>query len=78
MLDNREVMPVPAELFQGSRPHDFNNDAGETLNRRLIISYEQAIQSGLRPLDALSMILLWAAEEISRLHAETSSRPVGR
>ena len=59
MLDDREAMPVPAELFQGLKPHEFNNDARETLNSRLIISYEQAIQAGLLPLNALSMILNW-------------------
>ena len=72
MLDDRQSMPVLAELFQGLSHQDSTADARGLLDCALITGYEQAIQDGLPPLDALSMILNWVAGEISRLHVEAS------
>ena len=72
MLDDRQSMPVSAELFQELGHYHSTADARGLLDCTLITGYEQAIQDGLQPLDALSMILNWVVEEISRLHVEAS------
>ena len=76
MLEDREVVAVTAELFQGLDHHNFTNHARDALKGVVISSYERAVQDGLPPLDALSMILNWVAEEISRL--QEAPRSVGR
>ena len=77
VLDDHQLMPAPAELFQGLTQDDFTGDGRGALTNVLITSYEQAIQDGLPPSDALSVILNWVAGEISRLHEEMS-RSLGR
>jgi hypothetical protein len=63
-------MAAPTELFQGLAHNDLAGDRQGALIDALITSYEQAIQDGLPPSDALSVILNWVAEEILRMHQE--------
>ncbi len=72
MLEDRQLMPIPAALFEGLTHHHLTGDATGALTNALITSYERAIQDGLSPRDALSTILNWVAEEMSRLHEKTS------
>ena len=71
VLDDHQLVPVSAELFQRLSHHNSTADARGLLECALISGYEEAIQNGLPPLDALSMILNWVAGEIARLHHET-------
>jgi hypothetical protein len=46
-------------------------DAAEALKSALIVEYERAIERGLAPAHALTLVLTFAAEESSRLAVET-------
>lgn len=72
MLEDRQLMPIPAELFQGLTDHHLTGNDTGALTNALITSYEQAIQDGQSPWDALSTILNWVAGEMSRLQEKTS------
>ncbi len=59
---------MPAELSEGLRhTGPAGGDVREALSNALIRSYEQAIQDGLPPFEALSLMLEWVAVEVSRL-----------
>ena len=52
MLDDHQLVPVSAELFQRLSHHNSTADARGLLECALISGYEEAIQNGLTPLDA--------------------------
>jgi hypothetical protein len=45
--------------------------ASKELRDRLIASYEHALNNGLTPTCALSVVLSWIAEECARVRADT-------
>ncbi len=45
-----------------------DESAAETLKGAIVVEYERAIERGLPPADALSVLLSFAAEETGRLH----------
>lgn len=51
---------------------DLNEDAAEALKGAVIAEYEKAIERGIPPANALSVLLSFAAEESGRLHFPVS------
>jgi hypothetical protein len=49
-------------------------DAAEALKSALIVEYERAIERGLTPTHALTLVLSFAAEESSRLLTEPDGK----
>ena len=63
MLDHNLVM-VPEDFFEEFQRVDAAQD--EALRAVLVAGYEHAIERGLAPCSALSVILNWASEECAR------------
>ncbi len=60
----------PAGISHGSEKDDPNHRASEELKARVIAAYEQAVHYGLRPGDALAVMLDWASEECARIRED--------
>ena len=59
---------VPSSLFRGISKKKHPNGVADTFMSCLIEGYERAVESGLQPRDALSIVLIWAADENCRLN----------
>ena len=57
---------MPADFLHGLEDHGSADAAREALISALITNYEQAIQNGLPPFDALAVVLEWVSGEVSR------------
>lgn len=67
-MQNKTI--APASLFLGLMGADSCCEATEALKSTLITGYEQAIEGGLSPMNALATVLGWVAEEFGRMNDE--------
>ncbi len=51
---------VPSSLFRGIPKQSYPDGVAGTFKSCLIEGYERAVESGLQPRDALSIVLIWA------------------
>ena len=68
LMQNQTI--APASLFLGLISVNPCDQATEALKSTLITGYEQAIEDGLSPMNALAMVLNWVAEEFGRVSDE--------
>jgi hypothetical protein len=66
---------VPSSLFGDIPKQIYPADVADAFKSCLIEGYERAVESGLQPLDALAIVLIWAADEIRRLDPSGSWPP---
>ncbi len=55
-----------------SPAHD--DKPADVLQSQIITAFEAAIDRGMRPMDALAVILAWISSEITRIQAEQAKR----
>ena len=58
---------VPDTIFDGLAGETLPTQAVETLLRHLITGFEEAVDLGLPPAEAISVVATWLATEIPRL-----------
>ncbi len=46
----------------------------DTLQSQIINAFESAIYQGMRPMDALAVIMSWMSSEMTRIQAEQATR----
>jgi hypothetical protein len=62
------------ELFPRLAP-SIENAGAEALESKLIDAFESALQQGVTPLEALSIILEWASSELHRFRMVREASP---
>jgi hypothetical protein len=62
------------ELFPSLSP-PVEVAGAETLQSLLIDAFESAIRDGMRPIDALAIIIAWASSELKRVSASQDNEP---
>jgi hypothetical protein len=65
---------IPSSLFEVVPDNNYSDEVLDAFKSELIQVYENAIQQGITPRDAIAMILTWVAAENCRLDP-SSSRP---
>ncbi|HZV21162.1 MAG TPA: hypothetical protein VE986_06410 [Hyphomicrobiales bacterium] len=66
---------VPGSLFEGVTKKHYSEKLIEEFRSQLIEQYERAIEEGIRPRDALAIVLTWVAAENCRLDAGSYIHP---
>ncbi len=66
---------VPSSLFRGIPRASYPDGVADAFESCLIEGYERAIESGIQPRDALSIVLIWAADENRRLNPSSALPP---
>jgi hypothetical protein len=61
--------PVPLDLFEGFEREDDSAEASGEFKSAVIIAYEQALQNGVSPGQALGTMLDWISLEVRRYAA---------
>jgi len=72
MLVRDEWYPAPngtGELFPAFPEEQVPSNAADALQSALITAFEESIDQGMNPMDALSMITGWVASEMVRIRA---------
>ncbi len=57
-----------------SKPPETGDKLADALQSQLIDAFEAAIYQGMRPMDALSVVLSWMSSEMARIQAEQTNR----
>jgi hypothetical protein len=56
------------------KPHAPGDKLADALQSQLINAFEGAIYQGMRPMDALAVILSWMSSEMTRIQADQAKR----
>ncbi len=56
------------------KPRISGDKIADTLQSQIIAAFEAAIYQGMRPMDALAVILSWMSSEMTRIQAEQANR----
>jgi hypothetical protein len=56
------------------KPKSQGDDIADALQSQIINAFEAAIYQGMRPVDALAIILTWMSSEMTRIQAEHANR----
>ncbi len=56
------------------KPASQGEKIADTLQSQIINAFEAAIYQGMRPMDALAVILSWMSSEMMRIQAEQANR----
>ncbi|MBI4723753.1 MAG: hypothetical protein HY765_01645 [Rhodomicrobium sp.] len=64
------------ELFPSQAAPLISKKAADKLQSHMITGFEAALDQGMRPLDALALILCWVSSEMVRIRLEGASSPV--
>jgi hypothetical protein len=62
-------------LFPGRAEPLVSKKAADVLQSHLISGYETALEQGMDPADALSLVLCWASTELVRIRLDQTREP---
>ncbi len=72
MLIQPNAQPEVSEmekLFPGKPDEQVLGRAEEALRAHMIIGFEEALENGMPPMEALGHVLSWAASEMARINS---------
>jgi hypothetical protein len=61
--------PLPLALFEDFEQDDAGPEPVDGFRTQLIVAYEHALEEGVNPIAALSVMLDWASQEMRRYSA---------
>lgn len=74
----REYCPMPQNEPDDDNPDNQtggNGNPADALQSNIINAFEAAIDQGMRPADALAVILTWMSSEMVRIQADQENQP---
>ena len=74
----RESCPMPQNEPDNDNPDNQTSGNGnptDALQSKIINAFEAAIDQGMRPVDALAVILSWMTSEMVRIAADQEKQP---